>query len=68
MAVLRSPFFGENLSLITLRNKIKALDYAPLPSSSFSHEVHHRYPSSEYFLVVFFIASSSYCPMSCDRS
>jgi hypothetical protein len=39
MAVLRSPFYGENLNLILLRKKIQALDYAPLPSNSFSHEV-----------------------------
>jgi hypothetical protein len=39
MAVLRSPFYGENLNLNLLRKKIEALDYAPLPANSFSHEV-----------------------------
>jgi hypothetical protein len=48
MAVLRSPFYGENLNLILLRKKIQALDYAPLPSNSFSHEV------SIYFSIHFF--------------
>ena len=39
MAVLHSPFYGENLNLNLLRKKIQALDYAPLPARSFSHEV-----------------------------
>jgi hypothetical protein len=39
MAALRSPFYGENLNLILLRQKIEALDYAPLPANLFSHEV-----------------------------
>ena len=39
MAVLRSPFYGENLNLLLLRNKIEALEYVPLPANLFSHEV-----------------------------
>jgi len=39
MAALRSPFYGENLNLLLLRNKIQALDYAPLPANVFSQEV-----------------------------
>ncbi len=39
MAVLRSPFYGENLNLMLLRKKIQALEYNPLPANSFSHEV-----------------------------
>lgn len=39
MAALRSPFYGENLNLLSLRIKILALDYAPLPANIFSHEV-----------------------------
>jgi len=39
MAALHSPFYGENLTLVTLRLKIEALDYAPLPSHLFSHDV-----------------------------
>ncbi|CAF1299072.1 unnamed protein product [Rotaria magnacalcarata] len=41
MAALRSPFFGENLNLVSLRAKILVLDYAPLPASIFSHELRH---------------------------
>jgi NIMA (never in mitosis gene a)-related kinase len=39
MAALRSPFYGENLTLISLRKKIEALDYVPLPANIFSQEV-----------------------------
>lgn len=39
MAALRSPFFGENLNLILLRQKIEALDYTPLPTNFYSSEV-----------------------------
>ncbi|CAF1111210.1 unnamed protein product [Adineta ricciae] len=41
MAALRSPFFGENLNLMLLRQKIEALDYTPLPAHIFSHELRH---------------------------
>ena len=39
MAALRSPFYGENLNLILLRQKIEALDYKPLPTNFYSSEV-----------------------------
>ncbi|CAF4565742.1 unnamed protein product [Rotaria socialis] len=39
MAALRSPFFGENLNLISLRQKIEALDYTPLPTNFYSSEL-----------------------------
>jgi hypothetical protein len=39
MAALRSPFYGENLNLILLRQKIEALDYTPLPTNFYSSEV-----------------------------
>jgi len=39
MAALRSPFYGENLNLILLRQKIEALDYQPLPTNFYSSEV-----------------------------
>ncbi|UJR24901.1 hypothetical protein I4U23_006267 [Adineta vaga] len=39
MAALRSPFYGENLNLILLRQKIEALDYTPLPTNFYSSEL-----------------------------
>ncbi len=39
MAALRSPFYGENLNLILLRQKIEALEYTPLPTNFYSSEV-----------------------------
>lgn len=39
LAALRSPFFGENLNLILLRQKIEALDYTPLPTNFYSSEL-----------------------------
>jgi serine/threonine protein kinase len=39
MAARRSPFYGENLNLILLRQKIEALDYTPLPTNFYSSEV-----------------------------
>lgn len=39
MAARRSPFYGENLNLILLRQKIEALDYAPLPTNFYSPEL-----------------------------
>jgi NIMA (never in mitosis gene a)-related kinase len=36
MAALRSPFWGENLSLVALCKKIDDCDYPPLPAGGYS--------------------------------
>ncbi len=67
MAALRSPFYGENLNLILLRQKIEALDYTPLPTNFYSAEVCFGVIYI-YFTYLLFLASSSCLKMSCHRS
>jgi serine/threonine protein kinase len=40
LTVLRSPFYGKNMDLVLLRNKIEALDYPSLPKNLYSTELH----------------------------
>ena len=67
MAALRSPFYGENLTLILLRQKIEALDYTPLPTNFYSSEVCLK---SIYISLsdILLLASSFDLQMSCLRS
>ncbi len=55
MAALRSPFYGENLNLLLLRNKIQALDYAPLPANVFSQEVWIFFFIILFYIVLYFL-------------
>jgi hypothetical protein len=66
MAALRSPFYGENLNLILLRQKIEALDYKPLPTNFYSSEVcfstekYFRFYLTSFFSCVFLYQNALY--------
>ena len=64
MAALRSPFYADNLNLISLRQKIERLDYTPLPTNFYSTEVCFLFKSSLFYILLCFLATFSHIDMS----